>query len=59
MEQEFVCPCCGERTSLYFDFEDGDVQEVESECIFCGGRAWVLASFHYPSHSYELEILNE
>ncbi|MBD3257446.1 hypothetical protein GF377_03355 [candidate division GN15 bacterium] len=59
MEQEFICPLCGERTSLYFDFDDGDVQEVDTECIFCGSRSRVLASFNYPDRAYELEVVSD
>lgn len=59
MEQEFICPSCGERTSLFFDLDDGEVQEIETDCIICGGRCQVLASFHYPTQSYDLEIVHD
>jgi transcription elongation factor Elf1 len=59
MEQEFICPLCGERTSLYLDFDDGEVQQVVMECILCGGRSSIQASFHYPSHSYDLELVSD
>ncbi len=59
MEQLFVCPLCGEDSSVYIDLDDGDRQELIAECPLCGQKHVVVAQFDYPSSSYQIEVYHE